>query len=210
MTGNRRKIKCMYCNNLFHSSKDTPWTVNRVYVRLLGIEVDTSAVREAEAARTSIMQNVLTPRSNLRSPSTSVESSSSSRESLLSNHNTHQMHKRPKNVSLVWARETDDERATEHAAYLLDADIDNNSALVEWASNGLVTKIPKNQISLGLAPRHRNHPDYRDTLVRKTPKPKPRSRKISRRSDIVSCHAKNMKKVSSLIEHLLRQDVNAK
>lgn len=51
LSGNRKKIPCFSCKQLFHSSKDTPWTVARAHIGLLGIEVDTSAVREAEAAR---------------------------------------------------------------------------------------------------------------------------------------------------------------
>ena len=51
LSGNRKKIPCFSCKQLFHSSKDTPCSVARAHIGLLGIEVGTSAVREAEAAR---------------------------------------------------------------------------------------------------------------------------------------------------------------
>jgi len=51
LTGNRKKIKCMLCNEEFHSVNDKPWVVNKTLIRLTGIEVDLSCVREAQAAR---------------------------------------------------------------------------------------------------------------------------------------------------------------
>ena len=50
LTGNRKKIKCMLCNKEFHSVNDTPWNVNKTFIRLTGIGVDLSCVREAQAA----------------------------------------------------------------------------------------------------------------------------------------------------------------
>ena len=51
LAGNRKKIKCMLCNKEFHSVNDTPWVVNKTFIRLTGIEVDMSGVRQAQAAR---------------------------------------------------------------------------------------------------------------------------------------------------------------
>ena len=50
LTKNRKMIKCMFCNQLFHSSKETPWKVNKPFIELSGIEVDLRAVKESEAA----------------------------------------------------------------------------------------------------------------------------------------------------------------
>ena len=47
---NRKKIKCMLCNHLFHCSNDTPWIVNRPFISVQGIDVDMSIVREAQSA----------------------------------------------------------------------------------------------------------------------------------------------------------------
>mmetsp|Transcript_22976 Transcript_22976/g.49716 ORF Transcript_22976/g.49716 Transcript_22976/m.49716 type:complete len:474 (-) Transcript_22976:1219-2640(-) len=68
---------------------------------------------------------------------------------------THQKRKRPITANLVWARDGWHEEAVEHPAYLLNIDEDENEALIEWASNGTVEKIPKSHISMGLAPRIR-------------------------------------------------------
>ena len=43
-------IKCLFCNQLFHSGKDTPWTVNKPFIKSTGIDVDLSSVREAQSA----------------------------------------------------------------------------------------------------------------------------------------------------------------
>jgi len=51
LTGNLKKIKCMLCNKEYHSVNDTPWVVNKSIIRLTGIEVDMSGVRQAQAAR---------------------------------------------------------------------------------------------------------------------------------------------------------------
>ena len=51
LTGNRKKIQCMFCNKLFHSVNDTPWIVNKPLIEKTGIEVDMSSVRDAQAAR---------------------------------------------------------------------------------------------------------------------------------------------------------------
>ncbi|KAL9187021.1 hypothetical protein ACHAXT_010741 [Thalassiosira profunda] len=55
LTGNRKQIPCPLCNRPFHSRNDTPWVVNEAHIELVkeksGVEVDLTAVREAEAAR---------------------------------------------------------------------------------------------------------------------------------------------------------------
>ena len=48
LIGNRKFIKCMLCNQEFHSSKHTPWKVNKPFIELMGIEVDLSAVKKAQ------------------------------------------------------------------------------------------------------------------------------------------------------------------
>lgn len=50
LTGNAKRIQCMYCNRLFHSSRDTPWIVNKTLIEFSGLDVDLSAVREAQSA----------------------------------------------------------------------------------------------------------------------------------------------------------------
>ena len=51
LTGRRKMIQCMLCNQLFHSEKDTPWIVNKPLIRSNGIIVDMSSVKEAQLAR---------------------------------------------------------------------------------------------------------------------------------------------------------------
>jgi len=56
----------MLCNEEFHSVNDTPWVVNKTFIRLTGIEVDMSCVREAQAARrlaSSTRKDVVSQRS---------------------------------------------------------------------------------------------------------------------------------------------------
>ena len=50
LTGNRKMIKCMLCNQEFHSSKETPWKVSKHFIEDSGIEVDLSEVKESEEA----------------------------------------------------------------------------------------------------------------------------------------------------------------
>ena len=47
---NRKKIKCMMCNQLFHCKNETPWIVNRPFINSHSIDVDMSVVREAQSA----------------------------------------------------------------------------------------------------------------------------------------------------------------
>lgn len=68
LVGNRKAIKCMFCNQLFHSSKETPWKVNKPLIELSGIEVDMSAVKEAQSAMT-MMQVTPSPKRSSRSSS---------------------------------------------------------------------------------------------------------------------------------------------
>ena len=49
LTGNRKKIKCMFCNAPFHCSKGEPWKLNTPLLDRSGIKVDSTAVREAQA-----------------------------------------------------------------------------------------------------------------------------------------------------------------
>ena len=51
LTGRRKMIQCMLCNQLFHSEKDTPWIVNKRLIRSNGIIVDMSSVKKAQSAR---------------------------------------------------------------------------------------------------------------------------------------------------------------
>ena len=66
LTGNRKKIKCMLCNKEFHSVNDTPWVVNKTFIRLTGIEVDMSGVRQAQAARQQSTHAKTTTGSSIR------------------------------------------------------------------------------------------------------------------------------------------------
>ena len=70
LTGNRKKIQCMLCNKEFHSANDTPWIVNMPLIRSNGIEVDMSAVRQAQAARQQTHTSTSTSSSQRRSQST--------------------------------------------------------------------------------------------------------------------------------------------
>ncbi|KAL7551406.1 hypothetical protein ACHAWF_014594 [Thalassiosira exigua] len=54
LVGNKTKIGCMFCKELFHSGKETPWKVNRPFISLIGIEVDMSAVKESQAAMQTV------------------------------------------------------------------------------------------------------------------------------------------------------------
>ena len=48
LIGNKKQIKCIYCNRLFHSSKETPWSVNKTLIEVANMTVDLSGVRAAQ------------------------------------------------------------------------------------------------------------------------------------------------------------------
>ena len=56
----------MLCNKEFHSVNDTPWNVNKTFIRLTGIDVDQSCVREAQAARQQTHTSTSTSTSSQR------------------------------------------------------------------------------------------------------------------------------------------------
>jgi hypothetical protein len=57
LTGNNKQIKCMFCNQKYHSSKATPWKVNTHFIEESGIDVDLTLVRETQAAMEAIITN---------------------------------------------------------------------------------------------------------------------------------------------------------
>ena len=73
LTGNRKMIKCMLCNQEFHSSKETPWKVNKPFIESNSIEVDLSAVKEAQVAMQQSASSA--PNNRRRNPRRDVQES---------------------------------------------------------------------------------------------------------------------------------------
>ena len=63
LIGNKKQIKCIYCNRLFHSSKETPWSVNKTLIEVANMTVDLSGVRAAQGTIMPMQSSVVTPRS---------------------------------------------------------------------------------------------------------------------------------------------------
>ena len=63
LIGNKKQIKCIYCNRLFHSSKETPWSVNKTLIEVANMTVDLSGVRAAQGTIMPMQSSVVTLRS---------------------------------------------------------------------------------------------------------------------------------------------------
>eukprot|EP00985_Skeletonema_marinoi_P004460 scaffold1947_cov241-Skeletonema_marinoi.AAC.2 len=57
LEGNRKLIRCIFCNQKYHCSKETPWKVNNHFIEESGIDVDLTFVRETQAAMTAGVTN---------------------------------------------------------------------------------------------------------------------------------------------------------
>ena len=73
-------IKCLFCNQLFHSGKDTPWTVNKPFIKSTGIDVDLSSVREAQSAMRMVVPSTTRRNNNIPQRSSQDEDETSTVE----------------------------------------------------------------------------------------------------------------------------------